>query len=67
MTAEQAIARSVSHTQVVTLDYQSHTLNDLVAATRDYVKGNKCWEFWGEDENGNQWRVHMRFPKVMTT
>jgi len=65
MTAQQAINRSISHSEIVTLDYDATALDELTSATRDYVTGNSRWEFWGEHD-GNEWRVHMHFPVQVT-
>lgn len=59
MTADQAIERSISHTEIVTLDYT----DDLVFALRnesdDSVKANYGeTEYWGT-RDGRHWRVHL--------
>ena len=62
MTASQAIARSVSHNEIVTIEFNTYTEHDLLAACEDWT-GNptaRRTEFWGTDNDGNEWRVHMR-------
>lgn len=56
-----AIARSVSHTEIVHLDYGSEELSILMAECDDYTDANDgVVEFWGTDGDGDEWRVHMR-------
>ena len=64
--AEQAIKRSISHNEIVTLDlavipYDSAILTDLLVACDDSVDANdNVTEYWGKTEEGNEWRVHVR-------
>ncbi len=58
--AEQAIARSINHREIVTIDYDSDAAGDLSAASDDNVAANGLTEYWGTDGEGNEWRVHMR-------
>jgi hypothetical protein len=62
MTKVAAIARSISHQETVTVDYDS-TLGDMLSAESEGVVVNSAYrqtEYWGTDEDGNEWRVHMR-------
>jgi hypothetical protein len=67
MNAEQAIERSVSHTEIVRLDGAEH-LPELSAQAEDwtsYVDGNvRITEFWGRTGTGSEWRVHVRQPAL---
>lgn len=58
--AANAINRSISHTEIVTIDYDSDAASDLSAASDDSVEANGLTEYWGTDDDGNEWRVHMR-------
>lgn len=51
MTAEQAIKRSQSRNEIVTIDHD------------DDVVGNDMHEFWGANDDG-EWRVHVRAEVV---
>lgn len=57
--ANTLINRSISHSETV------HGLNvntvhaDLMAECEDWTSANGEVEFWGTDENGNDWRVHL--------
>lgn len=60
--AAQAIARSISHTEIVTIEHDEQAQIDLTAECDDSVehrRGNVLVrEYWGTDEDGNEWRVH---------
>lgn len=68
MNAQQAISRSVSHNEIVTLGpFDAATFVDLRDELRrlseDYVwtttsRGNLV-EFWGKTDDGDEWRVHL--------
>lgn len=58
MTAEQAIERSVSHNEIVTLEWDSVVFDDLLVESDDSTRG-EVHEFWG-CRDGREWRVHMR-------
>lgn len=60
MTAEQAIARSVSHNEIVTFDASDEDTAALILAADDWVKNGDLVEYWGKDDEGNEWRVHTR-------
>ena len=62
MTAEQAIARSVSHTEIVTIEYHAETAEDLSRLSDDSTETEKLTEYWGTDDDGHDWRVHVRRP-----
>jgi hypothetical protein len=64
MTAAQAIARSRSHDEIVTLDdYSESDFETLCVECDSNVLANGIWEFWankGEEEGEDMsWRVHM--------
>jgi hypothetical protein len=69
MTAEQAIARSVSHNEIVTLgsasqpaDNAAEVMADLFAECEDCADDDNrsvCAEYWGTTESGSEWRVHV--------
>lgn len=58
MNAAQAIARSISHDEIVTIESSKEDLETLLEACDDSVDSDRVWEFWGENEDG-QWRVHV--------
>jgi hypothetical protein len=59
MTAHQAIERSISRTEIVTLPYSPEALKALEGECEDSVHGNTVTEFWGTDADGCAWRVHV--------
>jgi len=58
MNAEQAIARSISHTEIVHLPWDRDTHRDLVIESDDSTEANGTIEIWGTSD-GSEWRVHM--------
>lgn len=58
--ANSLIERSISHHEIVTVDYDATTAEDLTAACDDSVEANGATEYWGTDDDGNEWRVHLR-------
>jgi hypothetical protein len=61
--ATDAIARSASHNEVVTLDYDAAAYEELLVECDDNVSTEDVTEFWGndpDDENKMTWRVHVK-------
>lgn len=63
-TAQDAIARSVSHTEIVTLPYDEAVAGQLAVLADDSVEADGTHEYWGTDEDGHEWRVHLREDEV---
>lgn len=59
MNASQAIARSISHNEIVTLEYDETIAKHLRELSDDWVEANDRIEYWGTDD-GDEWRVHLR-------
>lgn len=59
-----AIARSISHNEIVTLEWTADRAAALKAACEDYVDTGdiRGVEYWGRDE-GDEWRVHLLRPE----
>lgn len=64
--ADQAIARSISHNEIVTIDYSSEAADMLRSECEDNVDANGLTEYWGTDDDGSEWRVHMRDQELPT-
>lgn len=66
-TTTEAIARSISHTEIVTIvatdtkEYERIT-TDLLVACEDSAESNGVDEFWGTAD-GSEWRVHVTKPQ----
>ena len=58
-TADDAIARSISHDEIVHLDYASDIALDLRDVCDDSVTNDDVTEYWGHTETGDAWRVHL--------
>jgi hypothetical protein len=59
----KAIERSVSHNEIVTLDYDTAGYAELLEACDDRTATEDLTEFWANDpdkEGAMLWRVHMR-------
>ncbi|HEY8943205.1 MAG TPA: hypothetical protein VIM73_03035 [Polyangiaceae bacterium] len=65
--AEKAIKRSVSHNEIVTIDFDAEGRDELRVSCEGYAD-NKAYgveEYWGTllsdvGETIGEWRVHMR-------
>jgi hypothetical protein len=58
-TAKHLIARSVSHNEIVTAEWSHDLETDLLCESDDSVENGDVYEFWGCDDDGNEWRVHL--------
>ena len=58
-TADDAIARSIHHNEIVHLDYCSSLNMDLRDVCEDSRAHDDVTEIWGTTEDGDQWRVHL--------
>jgi hypothetical protein len=63
MNADQAIERSISHNEIVTIEWDAETESQLSMESDDttgwMTEGDiATCEFWGGDE-GEEWRVHL--------
>ncbi len=60
--AERAIARSISHDEIVTIDYHAEASEELQLTCDDWVVNTAygLTEYWGTTDDGNEWRVHIR-------
>jgi hypothetical protein len=64
--AKEAIARSISHNEIVHVDltatpYDSAITTDLLVACDDWADASpEVTEYWGTSESGAEWRVHVR-------
>lgn len=60
MTAAQAaIARSISHNEIVHIDQDAEAHEELSLAAEDSVWNDPVTEYWGTTEDGSEWRVHV--------
>lgn len=65
LTAAQAIARSISHDETVTIDGDNQAHLDLLAESDKHVDcgrdqdGVSHVEYWGKTDTGDTWRVHV--------
>lgn len=59
-TASDLISRSVSHNEIVTVDYTDDLAESLLVCCEDNTHGNTEIEYWGTTDDGNDWRVHLK-------
>ena len=61
MNALDLIARSISHTEITHAEWTEQRAADLLAESDDSVENadQNVIEYWGTDEDGNEWRVHL--------
>jgi len=57
-TADQLIARSISHNEIAHADYSARLLIKLLVACDAWAETAQTVEFWG-DKDGSSWRVHL--------
>ena len=60
-TAQEAISLSVQQTSIPRVARTQANYDALEAAAKDYVDGPTGTEFWGADDLGHEWRVHMPY------
>lgn len=60
-TAQEAIALSVQQTSIPRVLRTEANYDALAADCDDYVDAPNETEFWGTDDIGNAWRVHMPY------
>jgi hypothetical protein len=63
-TASEAIDRSVSHDEIVTLDYTDALYTGLLVACEDNVDAGEYEDMWGVTEDGHEWRVYLIHPAI---
>lgn len=59
MTAEQAITESITRDRIVIMEYSRDGAEYLSTECTNSVENGPVTEYWGVDEDGNNWRVHM--------
>lgn len=65
MNAARAVARSVSHGEIVTVCDEGELCDELTALADDSAVNGTVVEFWGTTDDGDQWRVHVRRAEVV--
>lgn len=59
-TIKNAIDQSILQNEIVYLDSATQDdMDTLLVECDDSVDNGPVAEFWGEDEDGNTWRVHV--------
>jgi hypothetical protein len=63
-TASEAIDQSVSHDEIVSLDYTDTLYTGLLVACEDNVDAGEYEDMWGVTEDGHEWRVYLIHPAI---
>ncbi len=59
MKAQELVARSISHHEIAHGEYDAETAASLAALAEDSVTNGAVTEYWGTDDDGAEWRVHL--------
>jgi antitoxin component of MazEF toxin-antitoxin module len=62
--AQRAISDSIQTDSIIHLPYDENTAADLLAECEDSTDSDTETEYWGTDDDGQTWRVHMRRDDV---
>jgi len=57
--AKDAIARSISHNEIVHLAWSRSVAEAIEKMADESIDNDSVVEFWGEDEEGNGWAIHL--------
>lgn len=63
-TAADAIARSIRHCEIVTIPYDAEIAIDLLVEREDSADSTDVMQYWGTDDAGDEWRVHLEQPQI---
>ena len=53
------IKRSISHNEIAHGKYDAETAMELKSLSDDSVENGDVIEYWGTDDDGDEWRVHL--------
>jgi hypothetical protein len=57
--AIELITRSISHDEIAHARHDAETAAELAALSDDSVENGAVIEYWGTDDDGAEWRVHL--------
>ncbi len=60
---DSLIARSIYHDEIVSVKWTQELEDELIIRNDDSVEDGGVYQFWGEDDNGDDWRVHLYKPE----
>lgn len=63
MQKDEAISLSQAQNRIIFLDHSAKLIEELRDEADDWVEANDVVEFWGTEEDGGDWRVHVRLPE----
>ena len=53
------IKRSISHNEIAHGKWDAETAAELASLAEDSVENGAVIEYWGTDDDGAEWRVHL--------
>lgn len=59
VTATKLIADSISTNSIIHAEWNGELADTLSAESEDYAESADVVEYWGTDDDGNEWRVHL--------
>ena len=59
MTVQEAISKSVLKNEIVFLSWDKEKLQELKDLSFDYAVCLDWFEFWGDSDTGEEWRITM--------
>ena len=59
MTVQEAITKSISKNEIVFLSWDEEKLKELKDLCFDYAVNLDWFEFWGDSDAGEEWKVTM--------
>jgi antitoxin component of MazEF toxin-antitoxin module len=58
-TAAEAIEASIARNEITRCERTDANIEDLLVLCDDSTDSNDESEYWGSDDEGNEWRVHV--------
>lgn len=60
--ANDLIGQSIEHDEIAHGEWTDALADELAAQSDDWTTNGDVIEFWGSDDDGNDWRVHLGKP-----
>lgn len=58
-TIDNALFLSVTQNRIVHLEYSEELHDQMLSLCDDWTNGESCNEYWGTNDEGDEWRVHL--------
>lgn len=60
--ADDLIAQSIANDEIAHAEWTDDLADELATRSDDWTTNGDVLEFWGGDDDGNDWRVHLAKP-----